>query len=47
MATKRIKHLGVNKDVKDMKTTRHCRKTLKMTQRNGKVFYVNELKELT
>ena len=43
MATKRIKHLGVNKDVKDMKTTRHCRKTLKMTQRNEKIFCVHKL----
>ena len=48
---KRIKYLGRNltKEAKDlyMKTIGHCRKRLKKTQTNGKLFCAHGLVELT
>ena len=48
-ASKRIKHPEINltKEVKDLKTLRHCCKKLKKTQVYGKIFHAHGLKELT
>ena len=51
IATRKIKYLGINltKEVKTctQKTTQHGRKKLRKTQKNGSVYSVHGLEELT